>query len=428
METIVPTPINEEPTQTKHNLRIVVVALFFLLIIHINSFCADWPQFRGLHRDGHTKESQLLKRWPDQGPTLACTASGIGAGFSSAAIADNTIYVTGLVGEKGEGVLTALDSSGNLRWKTPYGKEWNGTYPGARYTPTVEGDTVYFLTGHGVVCAVESQSGTIRWKRDVAGDFGGTTPIMGFAESLLVDGDQVFCTPGGKDASIVALDTKTGATRWTSVGHSDQAAYCSPILVERGGTRLLITLTNATLIALNPETGTILWRAPFDETEKDQNHSITPVYRDGQLYVTSGHRKGGILFTLSADGRSIQEQWSDETLNPTHGGVILVKNNLYGSTARGRWACLSLADGTPCWQERGVGKGSLIYGDGHLYCYGEKGKLSLVEATPRAYVQKGGFKVDPGEGQHWAHPSIAGGKLYIRHGDTLSAYRIAALK
>jgi outer membrane protein assembly factor BamB len=387
---------------------------------------SDWPQFRGLQRNGHTEESQLLDHWPDQGPPLAWTATGMGAGFSSAAIADGTIYVTGMAGDDGEGVLTALDTSGTLRWKAPYGKEWDGTYPGARYTPTVDSDTVYFMTGHGVVCSIETKSGGIRWRRDVGGDFGGTTPIMGFAESLLVDGDQVFCTPGGKDASIVALDTKTGATRWTSVGLSDQAAYCSPILVERGDTRLLITLTNATLIALDPETGAITWRVPFDETEKDQNHAITPVYHDGQLYVTSGHRKGGVLFVLSADGKSIEQRWTDTTLSPTHGGVVHVNDHLYGSTARGRWACLSLADGAIRWEERGVGKGSLIYGDGHLYCYGEKGKLALAEASSEAYTPKGLFKIEEGEGPHWAHPSIARGRLYIRHGDTLLAYRVAA--
>ncbi len=389
---------------------------------------ADWPQFRGLHRNGYAKESQLLDQWPDEGPTLAWTATGMGAGFSSAAIVNGTIYVTGMVGDDGEGFLTALDTSGALLWKTPYGKEWDGTYPGARYTPTVNRDVVYFMTGYGVVCSIKTKSGGIRWKRDVAGDFGGTTPIMGFAESLLVDGDQVFCTPGGQNASIVALDTKTGTTKWTSTGHSDQAAYCSPILVERGGTRLLITLTNATLIALNPETGTLIWRVPFDETEKDQHHSITPVYHEGQLYVTSGHRKGGVLYALSADGKSIKQRWTDTTLSPTHGGVIHVNGHLYGSTTRGRWACLSLADGAIRWEERGVGKGSLIYGDGHLYCYGEKGKLALVEASSAAYIQKGLFKIDHGEGQHWAHPSIANEMLYIRHGDTLLAYRIGTTK
>ena len=385
---------------------------------------ADWPQFRGLNRDGCATETGLKKQWPEAGLSPVWTADGLGEGYAAAAIAGGTVYVTGMNKEDAQGRLFAFDLEGKRRWAAPYGKEWDGAHPGTRYTPTIWDGRAYLLTGHGVAVCLDAGTGDVLWRRDVAGDFGGTAPVMGFAESLLVDGGRVICTPGGADASVVALDTENGETVWTSTGLSDQSAYCSPILVERGGTRLIVTLVAATLVALDPETGAIVWRVPFDETEEMQNHSVAPVYQDGLLYATSGHRKGGKLYGLSADGRRIEEKWSDETLNTLHGGLVIHDGYVYGSTSGARWACLSLADGSVTYEERGVGKGSIAYADGHFYCYGEKGMLALVNAVPDGYEIAGEFKVEQGEGNHWAHPAISDGRLYIRHGDVLIAYDI----
>jgi len=413
-----------KPPHPSYAIASIYMSFIFVSLIAMSSYCAEWPQFRGLQRDGSSAETPLAKEWPHDGPPLLWSCEGLGDGFSSAVSDGDTIYVSGLDAERGEGYVTALDRDGKPRWKVPYGKEWTGSHPGTRYPPTIGGGQLFLLSGHGVVYALDTRDGTTLWRRDISADFGGPTPIMGFAESLLVDGDVVYCTPGGRDTSVVALDRHTGETRWASEGHNDPSAYCSPLLVERGGTGLLITLTSATLIAFDPATGAIVWRVPFDETAQDQNHSVAPVYRDGLLYVTSGHRDGGVLFELSPDGREIGERWRDDVLNPLHGGVVLAEGHLYGANSRGRWVCLRLDDGALQWEDRGVGRGSLIQADGRLYCYGEKGTLALVEATPKGYTARGSIRIEAGAGPHWAHPSIADGVLYIRHGGVLLAYHI----
>ncbi len=389
---------------------------------------ADWPQFRGPDRNGTSPETGLLTAWPAEGLKPVWVAEGLGEGYSSAVIAGGKIYLTGMLGEDKQGYLHAFDLEGNKCWSTPYGQEWEKTYPGTRYTPTINEGRAYLISSHGVVCSFDAETGALLWQRDVAKDFGGTAPAMGFAESLLIDGERLIVTPGGLDASLVALNKLNGETLWTSKGLSDQSAYCSPILIERGGTRLIVTLVTATLAGLDPETGAVVWRTPFDEMEELQNHAVAPVYADGYLYATSGHRKGGVMYELSADGKSITQRWADETLNNHHGGVIVQGDHLYGSTMNGRWVCLSASDGAVKWEERGVGKGSITVAEGLAYCYSEKGTLGLARMSPDGFQLLSEFEVELGEGVHWAHPSIADGRLYIRHGDVLIAYDVKAAK
>jgi outer membrane protein assembly factor BamB len=402
--------------------RLLVVLMLVLWVSVAHS--ADWPQFRGPERDGKSPETGLLTQWPAEGLSALWVAKGLGEGYASAVIAGGMIITTGMLGEHKLGHLQAFDLEGKRLWSTPYGPEWEKTYPGSRYSPTIDGSRAYLISGHGLVCCFDTTSGTLLWKRDVANDFGGAAPAMGFAESLLVDGERLIVTPGGPDASVVALNKANGETIWTSKGLSDQSAYCSPILIERGGTRLIVTLVTTTLVGLDPETGAVVWRTPFDEHEELQNHAVAPVYADGLIYATSGHRKGGVMYALSADGKSIAQKWADETLNNHHGGVIFHDGHLYGSTMNGRWVCLSTADGTVKWEERGVGKGSVTFAEGHFYCYSEKGTLGLVKASSEVHMILSEFKVELGEGVHWAHPAIGGGKLYIRHGDVLIAYDV----
>jgi hypothetical protein len=152
---------------------------------------------------------------------------------------------------------------------------------------------------------------------------------------------------------------------------------------------------------------------------------VAPVYQDGLMYVTSGHGKGGQMFEITDDGRQITPRWTDTVLNTVHGGLVLVDGYVYGSNARGRWVCLELRSGQVKYETSGVGMGSVACADGMLYCYGDKGLLGLVRVSPEAHEIVSRFKVTQGEGPHWAHPVISGGRLYIRHGDCLMAYDVS---
>jgi len=404
----------------------LLTAVLLTLSAITTAWGEDWPQFRGLNRDGKSPETGLRKEWPEEGLKPVWVVEGLGKGYSSAAVAGGMLFTTGMVGEKNEGLLTAIDLAGKVKWQTSYGPDWDQMHPGARSTPTVHGDRLYELSGVGRLFCLDKKTGAIQWTRDLTKEFDGEAPRCGFAEAPLIYKDKVICTPGGKDAALVALDKKTGKTLWTSAGFSDQSAYCSPILIERGGNCLVVTITARHVAGLDANTGNVIWTQPFDTKAEDPNHSVAPVYQDGRLYLTSGHGEGGRMFEISPDGRQATLRWTDTTLNTLHGGLVLIDGYVYGSNSRNRWVCLELKSGQVMYETNGVGMGSVAYADGMLYCYGDKGTLALVRTTPRAHELLSRFKVTQGEGPHWAHPVISGGRLYIRHGDFLMAYDVVS--
>jgi outer membrane protein assembly factor BamB len=384
----------------------------------------DWPHFRGPNRDGKSRETGLLKTWPAEGLKPVWVADGLGEGYSGPSVAGGAIYVTGMVGDDHQGVLYAFDLTGKLQWKKPYGPEWSGMYPGTRATPTVDGDRVYLLSGTGRLTCFRAATGEELWSNQVAESFGGVMQPCGYAESVVIDGDQVICTPGGTNACFAALDKLSGKTVWISEGFTEQSAYCSPMVVERGDKRLLVTVVQKHVVGVNLDKGHVEWRHPQDPDAKDPNHSVSPVYDDGRIYVTSGHGVGGQMVKLSADGTRVDPGWTDEVLNTLHGGLIAYEGHVYGSNMHGEWVCIDLESGEVMYKSEALDTGSVTFADGMLYCYGEDGTMGLVKATPTGFDPSGRFKVTEGEGNHWSHPVISGGRLYIRHGDVLLAYGV----
>jgi outer membrane protein assembly factor BamB len=385
----------------------------------------DWPQFRGLNRDGKSPETGLLQEWPAEGPKLLWSVNGLGAGFSSVAVADGMVYATGFVSDTKEGRLSAFDMEGKLLWQTNYGAEFDDeSYAGTRSTPTLDGGRLYEWTGKGAMLCFDAKTGGGLWSRDLAKDYAGVSPRCGYAEAPLIHKETVICTPGGKDAALVAMDKHTGATVWTSTGFSDFPAYCSPILLKRGEFNLLVTITARNVDGLDADSGKLVWSLAFDSTAEDPNHSVAPACGDDWLYITSGHRDGGQMYKLSPEAGTLTRSWTDTTLNTLHGGLISLDGYIYGSSSRGKWVCLEAKSGQVMYETTGVGMGSVAFADGMFYCYGEKGTLGLVRATPTAHEVISKFKIEQGEGPHWAHPVISGKRLYIRHGDALMVYAI----
>ena len=381
----------------------------------------DWPQWRGPRRDGVSAESGLLKRWPTSGPKLLWVTDGLGSGWGCPVIAGKRIYVTGKLGK--EGLLFALELDGRALWKKPYGLEWSRNYPGARHPPTFDDGSVYVMSGRAGLTAFDARSGQQRWSVDLLERFGGRLLGFGFTESVLIDGDRLICSPGAPDASVVALDKRNGKTVWTSKGLSDAYGYCAPLLVDHGKTRLVVTMTGTAIVGIEAATGRLLWRHPY--RNRNGGHHITPIYHEGRVFATCGYGKGGVMLKLSPDGRRVTVVWTNPRLDPHYGGVVLLDGHLYGSThKRKTWVCLEWATGKLCYEEKGVGKGSVAAADGMLYCYGENGVVALVRPDPKRFEVISSFRIRRGTGQHWAHPVICGGRLYIRHGDSLMAFDV----
>lgn len=412
------------------SLRRIVALCSIIVLLGGICYGDDWPQFRGLHRDGKSAETGLLWKWPEGGPKLLWSAGGLGKGFSSVAVADGLLYTTGMI--DGEGLLFAFELNGKLRWKVSYGPEWTRSHPGTRTTPTVEGDRIYVFSGVGLLACLNSKTGEKIWQVDTLNKFQGKNIRWGMTGSPLIDGPKVICTPGGKKGTMVALDKMTGGTIWATTGLNELSAYCSAILIERGHNRLLVTMIQKSIICVSADSGKLMWRVPY-ETSYD-TAIVTPVYKDGCIFVTSvvehEFTNGGIMLELSPDGSRVSEKWKTETLDCHHGGVVLVDGYLYGSNfkgiPRGDWVCLDWDSGAVMYEARWNGnKGSIIYADGRLYCYDENtGDVGLVKAKPAGFDIVSSFRVTSGGGKHWAHPVISDGRLYIRHGDALMAYDI----
>ncbi len=402
------------------------IVLALLMLAGPWAVCADWPLFRGPERDGKSGDTGLLKRWPAKGPELVWSTEDLGFGYASAVVVGGTLYTTGLEGK--EGYLYAFYLDGKRKWKMPYGPDWSGGVSGTRTTPTISDGLAYIMTAYGRVVCLDAKTGEPTWAVDTREKFDARVLRWGMAESPLVDGDNVICTPGSAKAGVVAFNKKTGETVWTCEELSDKSAYCSPILVKRGGLRIVVTLTAGSLVGIDAATGKMLWS--HGRRPKYGIQAVSPVYADGRIYVTSGY--GGVrgeMIELSEDGRSITKKWADGKLDNHHGGVIVHKDHVYGASDRnrpGKWICLSLKTGQVAAETAAVGKGSITYADGMFYGYGENGTVGLINASPTDFRLISSFKVTKGEKQHWAHPTVANGRLYIRHGTALMAYDVKA--
>ena len=389
---------------------------------------ADSPQFRGPNRDGKFLDTSLLESWPGGGPTVAWTATGLGRGYSSVSVVGDTIYVAGMLGTN-EGYIFMLDLDGTELDRFPYGEETqDSNAPGARSTPTIEGDQLYIMSGLGVVRCFQISTRTELWAVDTRSVFGGAAISWDIAESLLIDGDNLICTPGGPNASVVALDKMDGSTVWTTTGLSEASAYCSPILINHNGNRIIVTMTATSVVGIDPDDGAVLWT--HSHPTSSNVHAVTPVYADGMLYYTAGYGSGGGMLELSPDGSSFTARWTDTTyLDCMHHGVVVHDGYIYGTSHQlgNRLVCLDLASGDFEWDAAEITQGVVVYADGMLYVYEgpSSGVVSLVEASPAGFQRRGQFTVTAGNTNHWAHPTIANGRPYIQHGHTLIAYDIA---
>lgn len=395
---------------------------------------AQTSQWRGVNRDGFFNEEGLLKQWPEEGPQLVLKVDNLGKGWSSAVIYNNVIYVSGM--KETTDVLSAIDQSGNILWQTPYGKSWEKSFPDTRSTPTIENNKAYVTSGSGEVACIDAANGKILWEREAFSDNDGEFGMWGDAENLLIVDDKVIFTAAGPKTSMVALDKNTGADVWKTKSVNDEKAYVSPILVEYNGKRQIIGMGANMLFGVEPETGEMVWNYDychvnnFKWDDKGVINCTSPIFNNGGLYVTSGYNHTSAKFQLKKDLSGIDFQWTNETLDNHHGGVVLVDGFIYGSNwlnnSKGNWCCVNWETGELKYETEFESKGSIISSPNQLYIYTEKGVVGLVNPNPEKFDLICNFKISDGDGANWAHPTIKDGKLYIRHGNVLLVYNIKA--
>jgi outer membrane protein assembly factor BamB len=402
--------------------KFLVFALTSLLIAgNLNAQATRW---RGPEGNGIYPDKNLLKEWPAEGPNMIWHFDELGKGFSSPVISGGKIYVTGTIDD--QGYIYVLSMDGKLITKWGYGKEFTESYPGARSTATISGDLLYMETGLGNLFCMSTKDGSIKWKKDFLTETDGQNITWGFTETVLVDGDVLYCTPGGPTQNVMALNRLTGQTIWNSAGKGDLSAYCSPLIVNLPSRKLLVTMTANNIIGLDAANGKLLWSYP--QTNEYSVHPNTPIYADGGLICFSGYGQGGPKLKLSPDGSSVTLDWFAKTFDSRMGGAVYVDGYVYGSgdSAGKEWQCLDWKTGEKKYSSTEVAKGVIIYADGMLYGYSQKGELFMAKATPAEFKLAGKVSVKLGSEQHWAHPVIDNGVLYVRHGSALMAYSIKA--
>jgi len=400
-----------------------------------NQQISEW---REEDRTGVSSERGLLKSWPEEGPHLIWLNTELPRGHSSVTFGNNTIYLTG--NDDKDDILVALDANGKIKWKTSYGRAWTASNPESRCTPTVEGDKVYVSSGFGDLACIDGISGVIIWSLKASEIYKGTYGQWGIAESLLIDGNKTYFSPGGPENMTIALDKTTGELIWKSASINDGPSYVSPILIDYAGKKILINVSLRFIYAVDVSDGTILWKINHMDALDSKKSTevwpdaplikcVSPLFHDGKIYVTGGYDHGSILLSLNEDGTNVSVDWVDEVLDVHHGGVVLVDGYIYGANwldnSNGNWCCLDWKTGNKMYEEHWKCKGSIISADGLLFIYDEKsGFAGLLRPTPEKFDLISSFRIREGSGPYWAHPVIHNGVLFLRHGEALMAYDI----
>lgn len=405
------------------NMKKVYCLCLCLFLGGVAAKAAGWSQWRGPVRDGICPETGLLTAWPEKGPSLLWTANGIGRGFSAPVIGGSLIFITGDANEKLN--IYAFSLAGKRKWHVTNGKLWKKSFPGARASCTYDDGRLYHMNAHGRLACLNGADGKEIWAVNVLERFEGKNITWALSESVLVDGDKVYATPGGKKGLMVALDKKTGKTIWAGDPlPGDEASYASPLLINMGGRRLLVNCSKKCVFGVNAADGKLLWTVPHGDPENSV--AVTPVMWGDSVFATSASRNYGAMMRirLGAEGKTAEKVWTKE-LKFSHGGLVCMDGQLYGanvaSTLRG-WVAVNGKDG----EARSLGvkltPGSLIGArGGYLYCLAQDGEIALLKPTATGCETLGRMKVAKGKDM-WAHPVILDGRLYLRFHEKLFCY------
>ncbi|MFV0555114.1 MAG: PQQ-binding-like beta-propeller repeat protein [Mangrovibacterium sp.] len=398
------------------------IITFYLALVCLSASAQnEVKQWRGNDRTGVYLEKGLLKSWNEE-PKLLWHFDQLGEGYSSPVIADDKVYITGMVDNDGK--IFVLDLNGKLLKETSYGEEWNKNYNGSRGTLTIDNGKIYAYSGKGNLVCFDQKSLQVLWKKNIIDDFGGENVVWGVNESPLIVGDKVIISAGGKENNILALNKNNGEKIWAFAGEGEKSAYCSPLYIGDVDVPQIVTIMAGHAYGIAASSGEKLWSVPFVNTYNI--HPNTPIYDNGTLLLVSGYKKGSLMLRLKDGGKAVETVWENELMDSQIGSVVKMGNYVYGAGHRSdrKWSCIDWNTGEKKYEDSTVGECNVIAADGMLYIYNQKGQVILAKPNPEQLEKTGEFTITMGTAQHWAHPVICNGVLYVRHGDTLMAYAV----
>ena len=390
--------------------------------------------FHGPDGENRSPDTGLLTSWAEEGPKLLWKIDNIGkdsSGYSSVTIQNGRLFTAG--SQEGRSLVYCFDLNGQPLWKYDNGTVWTQNFPGTRSTPTADGEYVYDFSSMGELVCLTADKGEKVWSRNILTDFEAENIIWGLSESVRIDGDRLYCAPGGKKGSFAALDKRTGKTIWATPSLGEKTAYGCPIIIEQDGLRMIITTYAKGMFGINAANGELLFT--FRHTQNSDANCTRPIYRDGYLYlvnVTRDGGTGGVMLKMNVIGSkvSFDEVWRDVKLDNLHDSVILLDGFLYGGSCeyrKGVFMCVDWKTGEAKYESRNIGGGaSLTWAEGLIYLLSDKGDVLLIRPNPEKYEVISQFSIpEGGEGPTWAHPVVIGKRLYLRHGTFLYCYDVA---
>ncbi|MGW8315407.1 MAG: outer membrane protein assembly factor BamB family protein [Bacteroidales bacterium] len=381
----------------------------------------------GLSED-FPEESRLMDSWPREGPEMLWKYEGLGRGYGAPAVSGEGIFVN--AEENGYSYTVCLDHQGELKWRSPNGKEFTGfdysaSFPGTRSAPAVNGKHVYAASGTGHLSCFDTGDGQIIWDVDLVEEYQGIPGDFGYSESPVVDKNRVYCFAGGKVNNIVAVDRFTGELVWSAPVHRDYFSYGTPILLNLPERDVLAGTSRNYIYVVDLRDGRLLSDYRLEDIKVGNEHCNSLVYNEGSLYFVpfEVHGQGTVRLNLSADGTNLTEVWRTNSVTNVFEGFIIKNNLLYTTLENRELVCLDTETGRIRHSVRAV-FGNVVYADRKLFIYGHNGTLQLFSLEGGKPEFRSEMRIRDGTGQHFSFPVIAGGVMYIRRGDALMAYAI----
>ncbi|MCB9681690.1 MAG: PQQ-like beta-propeller repeat protein [Alphaproteobacteria bacterium] len=391
-----------------------------LLALCTAAVAGDWPGYLGPHRTGVSDEAGVVSGWKDG--TRVLWRAPLGPGYASVAVVGGVVYAMTSTAEEDQ--VVALDAAtGREKWRArvgPYFKDVQG-FDGSRATPTVVGDRVVALGGHGGLVVLDRDSGARVWAVDIVNTLGGQMPRWGFSASPLVDDGKVYLSTGGGDKDgIVALSLADGSVVWKRPTEGG-AGYASPIRATLGGVDQIVFFTGYGPVGASPADGTVLWKHPW-VTNYEVNAATPVVLGSNRLFVASGYGVGGAALLID-ESAHVSELWRTKKMKNKTSTSILLDGTLYGFN-ESRLTALDANTGEERWSDESYGRGTLIAAEKHLLVLAEDCTASLLEPTPTGPKAVGAPVKVLEHGPCWTTPALAGGVLYVRDGTEVVAVEV----
>jgi outer membrane protein assembly factor BamB len=410
------------------------IVIIIAILLNIQVFAEDWPQWRGANRDGVWREKGIVQKLDN---LQVRWRTEVANGYCSPTVAGGRVYITDRLTKPAqvERIHCFDATNGKVIWSYSYECRYGKVgYPdGPRASVTINDGRAFSLGTLGHLFCFDSAKGDVLWTKDLKSEYDIKMPVWGIAAAPLVENDLLILHIGGKDACLIALDKTSGAEKWRAL--DDRASYSAPIIIEQAGERVLVCWTGDSVSGLDPATGKLHWRHPFTPSKMVLNIA-TPVFENGYLFV-SGFYDGSLLLKVDPHSLAVKKVWrrmgkSERDTDSLHCCIstpIIQGDHIYGVDSHGELRCLDLLTGDRIWQSlEAVPKDRwsnihMVRNEDRIWMFNERGELIISKLSPEGFHEISRAKIiEPTEGQLkrrggvcWSHPAFADKNIYVRN-------------